>query len=94
MTDGVYVMRHLDCDENTRDRFRFKVLNRCRIMISPSIARAVCGGREGGGIELDHFSYSQVQIIYCNESLLILYDPTKRNFSLNSEISGASMSCC
>lgn len=63
-------------------------------MISPSIARAVCGGREGGGIELDHFSYSQVQIIYYNESLLILYDPTKRSFSLNSEISGASMSCC
>lgn len=37
-------------------------------MISPCIARAECGGREGGGIELDHFSYSQVQIIYCNES--------------------------
>lgn len=72
MTDGVYVMRHLDCDENTRDRFRFKVLNRRRIMISPSIARAVCGGREGGGIELDHFSYSQVQIIYCNESAIFL----------------------
>ena len=41
-------------------------------MISPSIARAVCGGREGGGIELDHFSYSQVQIIYCNESAIFL----------------------
>lgn len=41
-------------------------------MISPSSARAECGGREGGGIELDHFSYSQVQIIYCNESAIFL----------------------